>query len=124
MSRHHVRLSHCGGSIVVVAGYDRPLRHLFLQVLRDEDGRPKQSRQVVKIVGVSDDQILDYEVFDGGIAITHTIVPQEIGGRGIAAALVKAALDHARAQGLKVDPQCSYADVWMRRHPEYEPLRV
>ena len=67
---------------------------------------------------------VDYEVFDGGIAITHTIVPQEIGGRGIAAALVKAALDHARAQGLKVDPKCSYADVWMRRHPEYESLRA
>ncbi len=39
MSRHHVRLSHGGGAIVVVAGYDRPLRQLFLQVLRDEDGR-------------------------------------------------------------------------------------
>jgi hypothetical protein len=39
MSRHHIRLSHCGGAIVVVAGYDR-LRQLFLQVLRDEDGRP------------------------------------------------------------------------------------
>lgn len=39
MSRHHVRLSHCGGAIVVVAGYDRPLRQLFLQVLRDEDCR-------------------------------------------------------------------------------------
>ena len=40
MSRHHIRLSHCGGAIVVVAGYDRPLRQLFLQVLRDEEGRP------------------------------------------------------------------------------------
>ncbi|MBS4020125.1 MAG: hypothetical protein KGZ68_18020 [Dechloromonas sp.] len=39
MSRHHIRLSHCGGTIVVVAGYDRPLRQLFLQVLRGEDGR-------------------------------------------------------------------------------------
>ena len=40
MSRHHIRLSHCGGAIVVVAGYDRPLRQLFLQVLRDAEGRP------------------------------------------------------------------------------------
>ena len=40
MSRHHIRLSHCGGSSVVVAGYDRPLRPQFLQVLRDEEGRP------------------------------------------------------------------------------------
>lgn len=39
MSRHHIRLSHCGGTIVVVARYDRPLCQLFLQVLRDKDGR-------------------------------------------------------------------------------------
>jgi len=40
MSRHHIRLSHGGRAIVVVAGYDRPLRQLFLEVLRDEEGRP------------------------------------------------------------------------------------
>ena len=40
MSRHHIRLPHCGGAIVVVAGYDRPLRQLFLQVLRDPEGSP------------------------------------------------------------------------------------
>ena len=47
MSRHHVRLSHCGGAIVVVAGYDRPLRQLFLQVLRDEDGRPTSEDDIL-----------------------------------------------------------------------------
>lgn len=69
---------------------------------------------------------LDYVLDPGGavMAITHTIVPSEIGGRGIAAALVQAALEHARAQGWKVDPQCSYADAWMRRHPEFDALRV
>lgn len=40
MSRHHIRLSHCCGAIVVVAGYDRALSQPFLQVLRDEEGRP------------------------------------------------------------------------------------
>ena len=35
MSRHHVR-ARCGDqSVLVVAGYDRPLRELFLQVLVD-----------------------------------------------------------------------------------------
>ena len=58
------------------------------------------------------------------MAITHTIVPPEIGGRGIAGALVQAALEHARAQGWKVEPQCSYADAWMRRHPEFDALRA
>lgn len=67
---------------------------------------------------------VEYETGDGCIVITHTIVPSEIGGRGIAAALVKAALEYARDHGLQVEPQCSYADVWMRRHPEFEVLRA
>jgi hypothetical protein len=40
MSRHHVRLSHCGGEIVVVSGHDRPLSQLFLLVLLRDEGRP------------------------------------------------------------------------------------
>ncbi len=58
------------------------------------------------------------------LSIDHTIVPGAIGGRGIAGDLVKAALEHARAEGLKVHPACSYAEAWMRRHPEYDALRV
>ncbi|MBT2117931.1 N-acetyltransferase [Dyella sp. LX-66] len=58
------------------------------------------------------------------MTITHTGVPRPLEGRGIASALVKAALDHARAQHWKVRPACSYADAWMRHHPEYEDLRA
>lgn len=32
MSRHHIWLMHQGRPVLVVAGYDRPLRELFLQV--------------------------------------------------------------------------------------------
>ena len=67
---------------------------------------------------------LDYIEDEGRLTITHTIVPPEIGGRGIAAELVRAALAYARDAGLKVDPQCSYADAWMRRHPEFDVLRA
>jgi predicted GNAT family acetyltransferase len=67
---------------------------------------------------------VEYELNDHTMTITHTIVPPSIGGRGIAGALVKAALDHARAQGWQVVPECTYADGWMRKHAEYENLRV
>lgn len=67
---------------------------------------------------------LEYELAGGVLAITHTIVPPAIGGRGVAARLVQAALAHAREAGLNVDPQCSYADAWMRRHPEFDGLRA
>ncbi|HTL14327.1 MAG TPA: GNAT family N-acetyltransferase [Thermomonas sp.] len=67
---------------------------------------------------------VEYEPGDTALAITHTIVPKAIGGRGIAGDLVRAVMLHARAEGLRVDPQCSYADAWMRKHPEFEGLRA
>lgn len=62
---------------------------------------------------------VDYKLADGGLDIRHTIVPDEIGGRGIASALVRAAYDYARAEGLKPIATCSYAVIWIQRHPEY-----
>ena len=50
--------------------------------------------------------------------IVHTEVPPASEGRGIAAALVRAALAYARARGHKVRPSCSYVRVYMRRHPD------
>ncbi|MEH3139401.1 MAG: SRPBCC family protein [Mycobacterium kyogaense] len=45
--------------------------HQKVEILeRDEEGRPKRSRQVVKIVGVSDEQVLDYSVHDDGVSWT------------------------------------------------------
>ncbi|MGL6289857.1 MAG: GNAT family N-acetyltransferase [Silanimonas sp.] len=60
----------------------------------------------------------------GVIVIPSVVVDRGIEGRGVAAALTRAALDWARGQGLRVDPFCPYVDAWMRRHPEYEPLRA
>jgi len=39
--------------------------------------------------------VLDYRLQNGVMAITHTGVPEAVGGRGIAADLAKAALDPA-----------------------------
>jgi hypothetical protein len=45
--------------------------HQKVEVLeRDEAGRPSKSRQVVKIVGVSDEQVLAYTVHDDGVSWT------------------------------------------------------
>ena len=61
--------------------------------------------------------VADYRLQGGVMAIVHTEVAPHLNGRGIAGALVQAALDHAQAQGLKVKPVCSYAAAYMRRHP-------
>ena len=66
--------------------------------------------------------VADYHVAGGVMFITHTEVAPRLQGRGIAGTLVQAALDHARAQGLKVNPLCSFAGAYMRRHPETRAL--
>lgn len=65
---------------------------------------------------------LAYSMLEGRMVIEHTGVPEAIGGRGVAAILVKAALEHARGQGWRVVPACSYAAAYVRRHPEYAGL--
>jgi len=66
--------------------------------------------------------VLDYTLAAGVMTITHTGVPAEVGGRGIASALVQAAMDAARAERWKVVPACSYAAAWIARHAEYQDL--
>ena len=65
---------------------------------------------------------LVYRRQDGRLLIDHTGVPQAIGGRGVAGELVRAALDYARAEGLRVVPLCSYSAEYIQRHPEYADL--
>lgn len=60
-----------------------------------------------------------YVITNDRLDIRHTIVPPEIGGRGIAAQLVKATYDYALEHHLQPIATCSYAVVWLQRHPEY-----
>lgn len=56
------------------------------------------------------------------IVFTHTLVPDELSGRGIAGEIVKYALENARERKLTVVPQCPYVAAYIKRHPEYEDL--
>ncbi|MFL6244459.1 MAG: GNAT family N-acetyltransferase [Thermoanaerobaculia bacterium] len=56
------------------------------------------------------------------IVFTHTEVPEALAGRGIAGAIVKFGLDHAREKKLTVVPQCSYVAAFVKRHAEYQDL--
>jgi predicted GNAT family acetyltransferase len=62
--------------------------------------------------------LLDYSLSERVMTITHTEVPQPIGGRGVAAELMRAALAAANKEGWSVVPACSYAAAYMRRHPD------
>lgn len=56
------------------------------------------------------------------IVFTHTFVPPELEGHGIAGRLAKVALDRARDEGLKVVARCPFFATYIKRHPEYQTL--
>lgn len=56
------------------------------------------------------------------IIFTHTGVPPEFTGQGIAARMAKHALGFAEKNNLKVSSLCLYIDMYIKRHPEYEKL--
>ena len=66
--------------------------------------------------------VCEYELAEGRMIFTHTVVPPELRGRGIAEKLVRAALADARAAGRRVVPQCSYVTKFIERNPEYQDL--
>jgi len=62
--------------------------------------------------------VLDYQLSNRVMTITHTGVPPPIAGRGIAAELMHAAVAAASGAGWTINPVCSYAAAFMRRHPD------
>ena len=57
-------------------------------------------------------------------SITHTVVKQEYGGRGIAKRLVLAVIEEARKQNKKINPICSYAKKMMESNDEYKDVLI
>ena len=75
--------------------------------------RPEQSRFEAEVAGGT--AYLSYEQDGGTASLLHTIVPREAEGQGVGASLAAAAVGWARAEGLAVDPQCSYVRAWLDR---------
>jgi predicted GNAT family acetyltransferase len=62
------------------------------------------------------------QVDERTLDLRNTFVPQAARGRGVAAEIVRAALDYARAEGLRVIPTCSYVAAAIRRDPSFADL--
>ena len=58
----------------------------------------------------------------GMIIIDHTGVPDAYRGQGVGLALVRHAVEAARAAGLKVMPLCPFAAAQFRRHPDWHDV--
>jgi predicted GNAT family acetyltransferase len=59
---------------------------------------------------------------DGALDYASTYVPEHLRGRGIANAIVREALEYARAEGLRIIPSCWFVRAFLEKHPEYAGL--
>jgi predicted GNAT family acetyltransferase len=62
--------------------------------------------------------ILQYRRSGDTIRLIHTEVPEPLRGRGLANQLVRAALDYAHFNQLKVVPICPFVKLYLEKHPE------
>lgn len=79
--------------------------------------RAEEHRFVARVEG--GEAFLSYQPVDAQtLDLQHTVVPEEDRGEGVGDALVRAAVDHARAQGQRIVPTCPFVASWLRAHPE------
>jgi predicted GNAT family acetyltransferase len=83
----------------------------------DNEGRHRFELPVDGLVAFA-----NYRREPGHWTITHVETPPALRGGGVAGRLMQGVLDQARAQGVTVTPQCSYARAYMTRHPQYADL--
>lgn len=59
---------------------------------------------------------VEYETDCQYIDITHTYVPEELEGKGIASRLVAATYEYGKSIGLHPKATCRYAKVWLEKN--------
>ena len=65
----------------------------------------------------------EYELGEGRIVFTHTVVEDEFEGHGVGSALARTALDDVRSGGTRrVVPRCPFIKAWIEKHPDYQDL--
>ena len=84
---------------------DNPARHRFEATL---DGQLAGHAEYVR-----SGTLLDF---------THTSVGHEFEGRGVASALIRAALDTVRERGEQALPHCPFVRAYIQQHREYADL--
>lgn len=65
---------------------------------------------------------LEYQTEGNKAYLSHTEVPEEQSGAGIAADLVERSFKYLEEHNLKIVPTCSYVRAFLKRHPEWNRL--
>ena len=65
---------------------------------------------------------VEYTMAGNEINLHHTFTDPALRGKGLAAQVVRAALEYANEKNLKVIPTCSYVQSFVSKNDEYKKL--
>ena len=91
----------------------------MMQIQRDEHGRKGAFYIDEDGEWIAE---LTYERNNGTMTIDHTEIHEKLRGEGIGQDMVKAAVEYARENGLKINALCSYAKKVIERTPEFQDV--
>jgi len=66
--------------------------------------------------------MVEYMMGGNNIVFTHTEVPPEFEGMGIANKMAHVALQYAKTEGYKIQALCPFIAAYVRKHPEYHSI--
>ena len=65
---------------------------------------------------------IEYIKAKNKIYLTHTEVPKELEGKGVASSVVNGAVSEVEQKGLTLVPMCPFVAAYIKRHPEWKKL--
>ena len=90
--------------------------------LRDVLSRQRYEQGFTDADGKTRTVHADYAVQGDTRIILHVEADPALRGTGAAGTFMQSLAEHARAEGLKLAPRCSYAVVWLKRHAQYSDV--
>ncbi|MFP7572265.1 GNAT family N-acetyltransferase [Marivita sp. S2033] len=88
-----------------------------LQIEREES--ESKGRYLVHLAGATAEMTY-LRAGETMIIIDHTEVPDAMRGRSVGQALVRRAVEDARAEGRSIVPLCPFAKAQFSRHPDWQ----
>ena len=91
--------------------------HSEVEITYAEEG--SKGRFAARVAGIeAEAELVIRKVSPEEVIAVHTIVPDALGGRGIAKQLALALIADARAKGHKIIPQCPFVKAYAQKHKQ------